>query len=282
MKKTVIAICYDFDKTLATKNMQEYSFIPNLGITTEEFWTRANNFCKRHQCDLTLAYLRTMINECKKAGIKLTKEYLHGLGKDIEFFDGVETWFKRLNKFAEKQGVKLEHYLISSGNLEIIEGTPIFKEFTKAFGCEFLYDCNKEAYWPKNTVNYTLKTQYLFRICKGASDLTDEHTVNRKTPKKHVEFRNMIYVGDGVTDIPCMTLVKERGGVAISVYHNKSKENTLELIEDNRVNYVCKSNYKSGSSFEKLVKMIISSLALKETLIRKEHTTKKINKKAGL
>lgn len=276
MAKTVIAICYDFDKTLAKANMQEFSFIPNLNISTAEFWTRANKFAQKNQCDITLAYLRTMIDECEKAGIALTHEYLKSLGKDIEFFDGVKTWFARLNRFAEKQGVKLEHYLISSGNLEIIEGTPIFKEFTKAFGCEFLYNSSGLAYWPKNTVNYTLKTQYLFRICKNANDITDEHTVNKRIPKKHVEFRNMIYVGDGLTDIPCMTLVKERGGVAISVYHNNDRQQVASLVEDNRVNYICKSNYKSGSPFEKLVKMIISSLALKETLLQKEcKTTKK-------
>ncbi|MBR5012906.1 MAG: haloacid dehalogenase-like hydrolase, partial [Clostridia bacterium] len=216
MKKMTIAICYDFDKTLTIDDMQSFAFIPNLGMTTAEFWNKTNNFIKKNGCDVTLGFLRTMLDECRKKGIVLSREYLKEMGKNIPFAEGVLTWFKRLNNFAEKHGATLEHYIISSGNKEMIEGTKIFKEFTNVFACEYLYDKNGEAFWPKNAVNYTTKTQCLFRICKGAHDISDEHTVNRKTEKKHVEFRNMIYIGDGVTDIPCMTLVKEKGGTAIA------------------------------------------------------------------
>lgn len=278
MKKTVVAICYDFDKTLTTDNMQFYSFIPNLNIDEATFWGKCTDLVKKTGIDITLGYLRTMIDECKKQGIKLTREYLHSMGKDIKFCAGVKTWFSRLNKYAEKHNVQLEHYLISSGNKEMIEGTDIFKEFTNVFACEYLYDETGEAYWPKNIVNYTVKTQCLFRICKGAQDLTDEKTINKRIAQKHVEFRNMIYIGDGLTDIPCMTLVKERGGTAISVY-NDNKNTCAELLEDNRVNFVCKSNYTTNSPLEKLIKMVIDSLALKENLLKKENETiKKIKK----
>lgn len=279
MKKTVIAICYDFDKTLTTNNMQYYSFIPNLNIDEATFWDKCKTFVKKTGTDITLGYLRTMIDECKKQGITLTRDYLHSMGKDIKFCAGVKTWFSRLNKYAEKQNVQLEHYIISSGNKEMIEGTDVFKEFTNVFACEYLYDENGEAYWPKNIVNYTVKTQILFRICKGTQDLTDEKSINKRTPKKHVEFRNMIYIGDGVTDVPCMTLVKERGGTAISVY-NDDKKTCAELLEENRVNFVCKSNYTANSPLEKLIKMVIDSLALKESLFQKENETiKKIKLK---
>lgn len=270
MEKTIIAICYDFDKTLATDDMQAFSFIPNLGLTKDAFWKRCNNFSKKNGADPILSYLRVMVDECNACGINLTRNYLKSLGKDIKFFEGVSTWFKRLNEYADKKGILLEHYVISSGNKEILEGCSIFKEFKNVFGCEFLYDRNGVAYWPKSVVNYTLKTQYLFRICKGAENLTDDETVNQRIDKKRVEFRNMIYIGDGVTDIPCMTLVKEKGGTAISVYTDAQKERSVKLLKDNRVNYACKSDYKSGSELERLLKLIIDSVELKEKLIKQE------------
>lgn len=279
MKKITIAICYDFDKTLTTDDMQSFAFIPSLNLTSEEFWDKTNSFIKKNGCDVTLGFLRTMIDECRQKGIVLSREYLKAMGKNIPFAEGVLTWFKRLNTFAEKQGAVLEHYVISSGNKEMIEGTKIFKEFKNVFACEYLYGKNGEAYWPKNTINYTTKTQCLFRICKGAHDLTDEKTVNNRTRTKHVEFRNMIYLGDGITDIPCMTLVKEKGGTAIAVYQNDKVQIGRELIADGRVNYVCRNSYKSGSSLEKLLKTIIKSLVLKEQLLYKEKIHKKIAKK---
>ncbi len=162
MEKTIVAICYDFDKTLATNDMQAFSFIPNLGLTTEEFWNRCGQFAKTTGTDPILTYLRVMMDQCKEKGIAFTRPYLNSLGKDIKYFDGVTTWFKRLNAYAEKHDIQLEHYIISSGNKEIIEGSLIAKEFTKIYGCEFLYNDYGEAFWPKTIINYTLKTQYLF------------------------------------------------------------------------------------------------------------------------
>ncbi len=278
MANKVIAICYDFDKTLATKNMQDFSFIPNLGMTSEEFWLMCRKQVKNQGMDSTLSYLKVMMDECAKRGIKMTRSYLQQMGKDIIFFEGVSTWFKRLNSYAKKHGVTLEHYIISAGNKEIIEGCSIFKEFKNVFGCEFLYGKDGVALWPKTLVNYTLKTQFLFRICKGINDLTDEEKINQRVVEKHVEFRNMIYLGDGLTDIPCMTLVKEKGGVAISVYQPNKKEACISLVHDNRVNFACKSDFKSGSSLEKLVKLIIDSMSLKEKLLKKEQEmSKRIN-----
>ncbi len=267
MKKTVVAICYDFDKTLATDDMQAFSFIPRLGLTSGEFWNKVSQFTKKSKCEPTLAYLYVMLDECKNRGIVLTKEYLNTLGADIKFFAGVTTWFERLNNYAEAQNVKLEHYIISSGNKELIDGCKIAGEFAGVFGCEFLFDKFGVAYWPKNIVNYTQKTQYLFRICKGATDITDTDTVNSRVETKHVEFRNMIYIGDGVTDIPCMTLVKEKGGIAISVYSENKEHESVKLLNDDRVNYAAKSDFRADSPLEKLVKLIINTMALKDKLI---------------
>ena len=270
MSKNVIAICYDFDKTLATDDMQAFSFIPNLGLTSEEFWAKTGEFSKATGTETILSYLHCMITECKKKGIKLTKEYLRNLGKDVKFYDGVTTWFKRLNSFAQEKGITLEHYIISSGNKEIIEGSAISKEFKAIYGCEFLYNEEGEAYWPKCTINYTLKTQYLFRIVKGVFDQTDDKNVNQRKDEKHVEFRNIIYLGDGLTDIPCMTLVKEKGGKSIAVYQPHKKDKVMPLLEENRVNYICESNFRASSQMEKLVKLILESMSLTNQLLEKE------------
>ena len=202
----------------------------------------------------------------------MTKAYLNELGKDIKFYEGVTTWFKRLNTYADTIGVQLEHYIISSGNKEIIEGSAIAKEFKAIYGCEFLYNDEGIAYYPKCIVNYTLKTQYLFRICKGVTNPHDDRAVNQKINEKHVEFRNMIYVGDGLTDVPCMTLIKEKNGKSIAVYQPNKKDIVEKLLIDNRVNYVCKSDFKSNSSLERLVKLILDSISISEKLLNKETT----------
>lgn len=271
MGKPVVALIYDFDKTLATDDMQTFSFIPNIGLTSSEFWGLTEKFAKATGSESTLAYLHTMIDQCKKKGILLTKEYLYSLGKDVKFYEGVTTWFKRLNQYAESIGITLEHYIISCGNKEIIEGSSIAKEFKALYGCEFLYDDNGIAYYPKCIINYTLKTQYLFRISKGVSEISDDRSVNSRVNEKHVEFRNMIYLGDGLTDIPCMTLIKEKNGKSIAVYQPNKKDIAEQLLDENRVNYVCKSDFKSNSQLEKLVMLILDSIAINEKLTSKEN-----------
>lgn len=271
MEKTILAICYDFDKTLTINDMQTFSFIPSLGLSSSEFWAKCNELSSASKMDPVLSYLKLMVDESKAKGIKLTREYLNNQGKKIKFFDGVTTWFKRINRYADKHDIEIEHYIISSGNKEIIEGCSIFKEFKNVFGCEFFYNEEGVACWPKNIVNYTQKTQYLFRICKGAEDLSDEVLVNKRVDKKHVEFRNMIYIGDGLTDVPSMTLVKEKGGTSIAIYPSAKKEKSNELLRDSRVNYTCVGNFKENSPLEKLVKLIIDTTDLKEKLIQKEN-----------
>lgn len=183
MSKPIAALIYDFDKTLAVDDMQAFSFIPNLNMTSAEFWKETDDFSKRTGTESILSYLHVMIEECKKKKIPLTKAYLNELGKDIKFYEGVTTWFKRLNTYADTIGVQLEHYIISSGNKEIIEGSAIAKEFKAIYGCEFLYNDEGIAYYPKCIVNYTLKTQYLFRICKGVTNPHDDRAVNQKSTK---------------------------------------------------------------------------------------------------
>lgn len=275
MSKPIIALMYDFDRTLALEDMQNFSFIPKLGFTPEEFWKLTEEFCKKYDMDKILGYLYTMIKYSKEKGIKLDRIFLQECGKNIRFFDGVTTWFNRINEYAASKGLQCEHYLITSGNKEIVEGCPIFKEFKQVFGSEYLYDAQGNAFWPRTTVNYTLKTQYIFRISKGVINTNDDKEINEKTPHRRIIYQNMIYMGDGLTDVPCMILVKENGGYSIAVYPKGSQEKVAHLFEDGRVNYICKADYSSNSELEKVVKLIIDSISIRETLELKREKTEK-------
>lgn len=271
MAKPVLALVYDFDKTLAKDDMQNFSFIPALGMTPSEFWGATTAFSEKTGVERILSYMYMMIELSKKKGIQITRAWLNSLGKDVKFYDGVTTWFKRINAYGEEKGIKIEHYILSSGTTEIIEGTSIAKEFTKIFGCEFLFDENGIAKWPKNAVNYTSKTQYLYRISKGALDVTDDEKVNQRVEDKHVQFRNMVYLGDGLTDVPCMAIVHEKGGKSIAVFQKGEEEKGIQLYLDERINYYCPADYSSGSKLEKFIKLVIDSAAATELLLRKEN-----------
>ena len=176
--KTIVAMIYDFDKTLCDKDMQEYSFIPNLGLDIKEFWNRTTEITMNNKMDKILAYMYMMVNESKKNHQFITKEYLNSLGKDINFFPGITSWFTRINEYGKSLGLEIEHYIVSSGLKEIIEGTEIAKYFKVIYGCEFLYDENNNAVWPKMSINYTTKTQFISRINKGVLDICEDNALN--------------------------------------------------------------------------------------------------------
>lgn len=273
MAKTTIGIMYDFDKTLCTTDMQNYAFIKNLGMEPEEFWNKASINTKKNSMDKILSYMFVMIEECKKKGIPLTEEYLNSLGSEIIYYRGVQTWFDRINQFGAELGVNIEHYIISSGTKEIIEGSAIAKYFKKIYGCKFIYDSQtKEAIWPALAINYTQKTQYIFRISKGALDEIDEEKLNMEIAdeRRAIQYRNMIYIGDGLTDIPCMQLLKDKGGKSIALYQPQYIDKVLPLVDDGRVNYVCAADYSSNSNLEKIVKLMIENMSMLETLRNKE------------
>ena len=276
MGKPIIALMYDFDRTLALQDMQNFSFIPKLGYTPQEFWDKTEDFCKKYDMDKILGYMYMMIHCSKEKGITLNRKFLNECGKNIKFFDGVTTWFNRINEYANSKGLICEHYLITSGNKEIVEGCPIFDDFKQVFGCEYLYNESGEAFWPRTIVNYTQKTQYIFRISKGVINTNDDREINEKTPNRRIIYQNMIYMGDGLTDVPCMILVKENGGTSIAVYPKGSQEKVAHLFEDGRVNYICKADYSSNSELEKVVKLIIDGISIRETLEMKREKTEKL------
>ncbi len=267
MKRPIVALLYDFDSTLAKSDMQNFGFIPALGMTPAEFWASTTEFSNKTGVERTLCYLYMMIKKCKEKGIPLTKDWLKSMGKDIEFFPGVLTWFERINNFGKEQGVKVEHYLVSSGNAEIVEGTKIAHEFKEVYACEFLFDPEtKEAIWPKLVINFTQKTQYFFRISKGVYDANDDVGVNEKRLTRRIPYSNIIYIGDGMTDIPAMILAKNNGGKSIAVYPSGREDKVADLVHDGRVNYAFVADYSKGSKMEKAVQLIIQGIAIAQRL----------------
>ena len=267
----IIALMYDFDKTLCTKDMQEYTFIPNVGLTSKEFWSEANLLATEKKMDGVLAYMHVMLERAHAAHIPIRREDFVAMGKDLELFPGVEEWFGRIDRLGRELGVRIEHYIISSGLREIIEGSRIFGAFREVFACEYLYDENNVACWPKNAVNYTTKTQFLFRINKGVPDLSDDKALNTYTPEddRRIPFRNMIYIGDGLTDVPCMKLVKVNGGYSIAVYQNAYRQKVEELLRHNRVDFIEEADYSEGSGLDTTVRDILRKMAMTDALVRR-------------
>lgn len=270
---------YDFDKTLCTRDMQDYAFIPSLNMTPKEFWNRTNEVGANQHMDSVLAYMYTMLLESKERKIPLTRDSLVEKGNIIDFFPGVKEWFSRLNKFAEENNVLLEHYVISSGLKEIIEGTAISNEFKEIYGCEFVYGDDGQAVFPKTAVNYTNKTQFVYRINKGVLDISNDYDLNKSMPddSKRIPFCNMIYIGDGLSDVPCMKMMKSYGGVSIAVYQGDVTVKVNDLLVKDRVDYIYPADYREGSGLDKTVKNIIRKMAVCEILYQENSKQKKGN-----
>jgi phosphoserine phosphatase len=261
-----VAFIYDFDGTLSPGNMQEYDFIPAVGKSNAEFWEESNDISAEQDADPILTYMAKMITEAKRKGLSLKRDAFRKAGKNILFFDGVLTWFKRVNDYAASKGIEPLHYINSSGIREIIEGTEIAGEFKNIYASSFLYDDEGAAYWPAVGVNYTNKTQFIYKINKGVESVSDSKLVNMylEEEKRHVQFKHMIYVGDGTTDIPCMRLVDSQGGYAIAVHDpndDKARHAVSRLIDEKRVSFVCPADYSEDSRMFRLVKLILDKIA---------------------
>ena len=266
--KPTVAFIYDFDGTLSPGNMQEYDFIPAVGKSNKEFWSEANSLAEQQDADRILTYMAKMIGEARSKGLSLRREAFRESGRRIVLYKGVREWFRRINEYGSQSGVEVVHYINSSGLKEIIEGTEIAHEFRKIYACSFLYDIDGIAYWPGVAVNYTNKTQFIFKINKGVESVFDSTQVNRYIPEaeRPVPFSHMIYIGDGMTDIPCMRLVKNFGGHSIAVYNPEEKDKNVRkdmmaLIKGNRVSYVCQADYSDGSEIDIVAKTIIDKIA---------------------
>ena len=272
MPKPIVALLYDFDKTLCTQDMQNYAFIPSLGMEPKDFWYEANTFGWREHMDGILAYMYTMLRKSREKGLSLRREELVEMGRSIVLFPGVKEWFGRINAFGESLGVEIEHYILSSGLREIIEGSGISHEFRKIYASEFYYDETGTPVWPKLDVNFTAKTQFVYRINKGVLDVSNDKDLNASMPddSKRVPFTNMIYVGDGLSDVPCMKMMRSYGGQAIAVYQPESRSAVEELLYRGRVDFIFPADYREGTDLDATVKNIIRKMAVTD-LLAEEH-----------
>ena len=267
-KKPILAICYDFDKTLSPDDMQAQGYIQSIDYEVEDFWKESNKLADDNDMDQNLAYMFMMINKAR-GKVVFSKETLKNDGAKVKLFPGVESWFDRINEYGEQNGVKIEHYIISSGLKEMIEGTTVADKFKRIYASSFYYDDCNVAIWPAQVVNYTNKTQFLFRIEKGVLDVNDQKVNAYFEPDEYrVPFRNMVYIGDSDTDIPCMKLVNLHGGHSIGVYNSETKDKTkvYKMLEENRIKYFVPADYTANSPLETLLKEIIDRTKTNEVL----------------
>ncbi len=269
--KPVLAICYDFDKTLSPDDMQAQGYIQAVyDGDVPSFWKETDEMAEANEMDSNLAYMFKMVNEAR-GRIVLTRKSLQEYGAKVKLFPGVEDWFERIREYGSEHGVIVEHYIISSGLKEMIEGTSVAKAgaFEKIYASSFMFDDKDVPIWPAQVINYTNKTQFLFRIEKGILDVNDSGVNDYFAPEDlRVPFRNMVYIGDSDTDIPCMKLVNTNGGHSIGVYNNDTldKSKVYKMLHDNRIRYFAPADYTDGSKLDLLVKAIIDRTAANEVL----------------
>ena len=275
-REVIVALCYDFDKTLSPKSMQEYTLIPKLlKCEVGQFWRECNVYCNELGVDSILACMYYTLIKAKENNVHLSYKQFKELGKYIELFQGVENWFDRLNAYAKQLGITLEHYVISAGLKEMIEGTKIAKHFKEIFATSYLYDEQEKPVWLKQLVNYSGKTQYLARISKGCLNLTDERAVNEDMldSDRRIPMRNIIYLGDSDTDIPAMRMVKGYGGTSIAVYTDSITQ-VSKLLQQKRIDYLLPADYRENSPLDKVIKDILLKIKSTEDLNRLQESQK--------
>lgn len=277
-KKLNIAICYDFDGTLSPGNMQEHSLLPELKLNSHDFWKEVKDLAKANGMNEILSYMYLILEKAILAHKEITRKAFQKHGENIPLFEGVENYFNDINSFAKEKNIIIEHYIISSGLKEIIEGIRIFKNFKYVFASQFYYDVNHVAKWPAVAIDYTGKTQYLFRINKGIFNVWDNTTINNyiEENERYLPFRRMIYIGDGETDIPSMKMVNYQGGYSIAVFDPKKRNNksvSQKLVMQGRAKFIAEANYSRNGELYKLLTDIITKIILEEKL---RDNTKKI------
>lgn len=268
------ALIYDFDGTLARGNMQEVSFIPSVGMDKQAFWDEAETLTRAADADGILMYMQLMLNHARANKDPITRAMLRDHGQDVKLFDGLKTdltgpgWFERINAFGALYGLEIQHYIISAGLEEMIDGCPIRPAFRHVFASKYVFDETGEAIWPAVGVNYTTKTQYLFRINKGVLNHYEHERINRFVPddERPVPFERMIFLGDGDTDVPTMKMMHTKGGYSIAVYDprvsERDQQKLYSLISEDRVNFVAAADYREGTALDLIVKGLIGRIAI--------------------
>ncbi|WP_333795482.1 HAD family hydrolase [Hyphomicrobium sp.] len=272
--KKTIALVYDFDGTLSPRPMQEYAFLPQIGIEPAAFWAECSRVAREQGADPLITYMHLMYKLAREKGLRIDRADLVRQGADVELFPGVEEWFDAITAYigirSESHGVELRHYLVSSGLTEIIEGTRIRKHFHNVFASEYWFDAY-DLPFPKRVITDTGKTQYLFRINKGIEDLGDSINAHMPEELRPIPFRNMVYFGDGETDVPSMALMRKSGGHAIAVHPEGADiEKCAELFRAGRVDFYAAADFRRGSALFKrtclLLDRILADIAVEEEI----------------
>lgn len=263
-QKPTVALIYDFDGTLAPGNMQEFGLLQAIGYDNpEDFWNLCDHIAKTNDAGGIAIVMYAIQAEAKRRKIRCTKEMFRQFGKDVQLFPGVNEWFNIINQYANQLGININHYINSSGIKEMIEGCPIAKEFEQIYACSYLYDDTGDACWPAVVVDYTKKTQFLFKINKGIKEVSDRVKVNEYLPdeQRPIPFSRMIYFGDGETDVPCMRTVKANGGYSLAIFGNEKKRQVAsQLLEEGRVNFACLADYTQQGELMEIVKHILDKV----------------------
>ena len=269
MKQDNIAIIYDFDGTLTPKTMQEYTLLPRLGIKSKNFWADIVRETEKTGAETMMVYMRHLLDCATEKNLSISKSEFLKMSRDIEYYDGVTTWFNKINKYVDKKSnskIKISHYIISAGHLEILEGISIKRHIKKIFASEYYYNKKDIAVFPKIVVTDTTKTQYLFRINKGKEDLSETINNHMSEDRRPIPFDNMIYVGDGLTDVPSMALIKKEGGHSIAVYQKILKgqvEICKKLFKANRVDFIAEADFRKNSDLFKKTCLLLDYVVSK-------------------
>ena len=277
-----MAICYDFDKTLSPDDMQTFTLIPSFGMKKEEFWEESNKLAKDNLMDNNLAWMFQLLQYSRTKRLPIRKSYFHDIGAEVPLYKGVEKWFGRINEYARKRGIEVDHYIISSGLKEIIEGSKIAPEFKRVYASSYLCSPDGVAEWPAQAINYTNKTQYIFRIAKGCFEEYDERVNDSMSADQlYIPYENIVYIGDSATDIPCMRLVKSKGGFSIGVFdpEKNARKKVYQLYSDERIDFYAPADYSPKSDISRYMRQIIDTIAARET-IKAEQRGLRVNAEA--
>ena len=262
-----IALVYDFDGTLSPQAMQEYTVLPKIGVEPARFWARVDEEARRTESDKMLVYLRRILEELEEQRVDVKREDFARMASRIKYFPGVPTWFGRMNAYVarrSKRKVKLQHYLVSAGQKEILDGVAIRRHFRRIYASEYHFNHHGVATFPKFLVTDTLKTQFLFRINKGVEDVNESINEHMPEEERPIPFQNIVYVGDGMTDVPSMALTKKNGGHAVAVYPprgDRGKRATcMKLLAAGRVDFVAEADYRRASKLSRRVELLLDAI----------------------
>ena len=264
--QNTIALVYDFDGTLSPQPMQEYTVLPKIGIEPAEFWAMVNREARETESDPMLVYMRHIIEALERVRVDVKREDFAAMARAIEYFPGVPTWFARMNAYVRKASggqVKLQHYLVSAGQKEILDGVSIRRHFKRIYASEYHFNHHGVATFPKLLVTDTVKTQFLFRINKGLESLNESINEHMPESQRPIPFQNIVYVGDGMTDVPSMALTKKSGGHTVAVYDprgEKGRATCVKLLEAGRADFIAEADFRAGSRLSRRVQLLLDAI----------------------